>query len=176
MKLFKITISILGIFCLCLSLLGCTLIFNDAKHFKDTNGENDHSLSMISEKEICAVENKCYCVLFGLNPEGKKSYDDSDFLHDADYIEAVATSPLSGVSYIQVTYGLEDSITFTVESERTAGNLRIVLLDENYNIIHDFDIDGESQYTVNNAKGKEFEIRVAGEEAKFVLKVTREFS
>ena len=53
--------------------------------------------------------------------------------------------------------------------------MRIVLLDENLDIIHDFSVTEKSSYTVNNAKGKEFEIRVAGESAEFTINVSREF-
>ena len=63
----------------------------------------------------------------------------------------------TGVSLLQLTYGTAETITFTVECARTKGNVRIVLLDENLDIIHDFSVTEKSSYTVNNAKGKEFE-------------------
>ena len=53
--------------------------------------------------------------------------------------------------------------------------MRIVLLDENLNIVHDFSVTEKSSYTVNDAKGKEFEIRVAGESAEFSVNISREF-
>lgn len=49
-------------------------------------------------------------------------------------------------------------------------------MDENLDIIHDFSITESSTHTVEHAKGKEFEIRVAGESAEFTVDVSREFS
>ena len=130
---------------------------------------------MLTDEDLCAEDNVCYCVAFGLNTSGSKSYADEDYLHDGDTVEASAATPLSGVSLLQLTYGTAETITFTVECARTKGNVRIVLLDENLDIIHDFSVTEKSSYTVNNAKGKEFEIRVAGESAEFTINVSREF-
>ena len=177
MKYIKSILLVLCCFCMVISFSGCALMINKFKvETKDLNGEEDYSLAVLNENDICAEKNVCYCVLFGLNASGASSYTDEEYLHDADHIEATASSPLSGVSLLQATYGSEEAITFTVECTRTKGNVRIVLLDENSDIIHDFNVTGESSYTVNNAKGKEFEIRVAGESAEFTVNVTREFA
>jgi hypothetical protein len=143
---------------------------------KDLNGEDDFSLAVFTDEDICAEFNECYCFVFGLKVSGAKSYTDQDYFHDGDTIKATAYTPLSGVSLLQSTYGAEDTITFTVECNRTKGNVRIVLLDENFDIVHDFSITEKSSYTINNAKGKEFEIRVAGESAEFTINVSREFT
>lgn len=163
--------------CLSFSFSACSLLISKLKvETKDMNGEDDHSLVVFNEEDICAENNDCYCTLYTVVPTGNYSYEGQKLLQDGDSIEAIARSPLSGVALLQATYGKEDTIVFTVECNRTKGNLRIVLLDEELNIIHDFDINGTSQFTVNNAKGKEFEIRVAGESAEFVINVSREFS
>ena len=169
---------LLVLLCLCmvLSLGGCTLLTNKFKvETEDLNGEEDFSLAVLTDEDICAEENVCYCLAFGLNVSGSKSYADEDHLHDGETVEASAATPLSGVSLLQLTYGMTEAITFTVECTRTKGNARIVLLDENLDIIHDFSVTEKSSYTVNNAKGKEFEIRVAGESAEFTVNVSREF-
>ena len=161
---------------LMLSLCSCTLLISKFKvETKDLNGEDDFSLAVLTDEDICAEDNVCYCVVFGLDTSGAKSYANKDYLHDGDVVKASATTPLSGVSLLQTTYGTEETITFTVECDRTKGNVRIVLLDENLDIIHDFSVTEKSSYTVNNAKGKEFEIRVAGESAEFTINVSREF-
>ena len=161
---------------LCASLFSCSLVVNKFKvETEDLNGEDDTTLAVLSEKEICAEDNDCYCVVYGFSPSGAPSYPTVEDWHDADHIEASAQTPLSGVSLLQMTYGKEDTIVFTVECQRTAGNVRIVLLDENLNIIHDFDVDKKSQHTVEDANGKTFEIRVAGESAEFTVTVSREF-
>lgn len=179
MKYIKYILLMLICFCMVITLLGCTLLVNKFKvETKDLNGEDDYSLAVLNDNDICAENNACYCVLMGFSSSGSKSYSDEDYdyTHDADFIKFSANSPLSGVAILQLTYGTEDTITFDVECERTEGNVRIVLLDENLNIVYDFDVAQRSSYTVNDAKGKEFEIRVAGESAKFTVNVARQFS
>ena len=175
MKLKKV-LWILVCLCMILSFCSCSLLISKFKvETKDLNGEDDFSLAVLTDEDICAEDNECYCVVFGLVASGSKSYADEDYLHDGDSVTASANTPLSGVSLLQSTYGTAETITFTVECTRTKGNVRIVLLDENLDIIHDFSITEESSYTVNHAKGKEFEIRVAGESAEFTVNVSREF-
>ena len=169
----RLTVFLLLIFSLC----GCTLLISKFKvETEDLNGEDDYSLAVLTEEDICAEDNVCYCVAFGLDPSGERSYADGEYLHDADSVRATASTPLSGVSLLQITYGTADTVTFTVDCHRTKGNVRIVLLDEQLNIIHDFSITETSAYTVDDAKGREFEIRVAGESAEFTVDVSREFS
>ena len=176
MKLTKKLLSILICIFMLFSLCSCSLLINKIKvETKDLNGEDDFSLAVLTDEDICAENNVCYCVVFGLNASGSKSYADEDYLHDGDFVEASAATPLSGVSLLQLTYGTSETITFTVECARTKGNVRIVLLDENLNIVHDFSVTEKSSYTVNDAKGKNFEIRVAGESAEFSVNISREF-
>ena len=177
MKSIKCALSMLICFCMIFSFCGCSLIIDKIRvETKDKNGEDDYSLAVLTEDDICVEKNVCYCVVFGLNPSGSKTYTDEEYWHDADFIEAAAYSPLSGVSLLQSTYGTADTITLTVVCDRTKGNVRIVLLDENLEIIHDFNITERSSYTVSNAKARDFEIRVAGESAEFTVNVSRAFS
>ncbi len=83
---------------------------------------------------------------------------------------------MSGVKDLQKSYGKEGTIIFTVECERTNGNLRVVIIDaDNWVILHDFSIEGKLTYKVTGAKGKFYEIRVVGEAARFKITATREF-
>ncbi len=176
MKGIKAILSIILVCFLTFALCGCTIISSKYKiETEDTNGEEDHSLAVITEDYIRSDDTECYCVIYFLNTDGDKSYADKDYTHDADKVEASAESPMSGVSIIQRTYGKEETVVFSVDCKRTKGNLRIVLLDEDSNIIHDFDISGESEYKVENAKGKAYEIRAVGESAEFEISASREF-
>ena len=178
MKLLKMVACHLLLIPLLLSACGCTLIRGKMQlEIKDTNGEEDFSLSTLTEKEICAESNESYCAVYGFTPSGASSYEEEDEIwHDADTVEAFAETPLSGVALLQMTYGKEDVILFTVECNRTSGNLRIVLLDESLNIVHDFDVSEKSTYRLSGAKDKSYEIRIAGESAEFEIKVSREFA
>ncbi len=175
MKLLKLFSALLLIPLLC-STLGCSLIMSKATtEVEDTNGPDDHSLAYFDDEYICSADSDCYCVVYGFTPEGEASYSDGEYWHDADRTHAVASTPLSGVTVLQMTYGLEDTIRFTVTPVRTEGNLRIVLLDENYQIIHDFSIEESSTHEISGAKGKTYEILAVGESALFEVSVTREF-
>lgn len=176
---------LLAFVCLCtlLSLCSCASPTNDIydeiegtnAEIKDLNGEEDFSLATLTDEDICAEKTSYHCVAVRLSSSGSKSYVDKDYLYDVDTVKVSATTPLSGVYILQSTFGKTDTVRFTVESTQTKGNLRIVLLDENSDIIHDFSVTEGSSYTVNDATGKEFEIRAAGESAEFTVSVSREF-
>lgn len=85
----------------------------------------------------------------------------------------LAKTPYSGVGVIMRTYGRDDTVIFTVASELTKGNLRIVLLDDAGQLIHDFAIGGEDSVTVTGALDRTYEIRIAGESAEFRIKASR---
>ncbi|MBQ7336961.1 MAG: hypothetical protein IJW40_00740 [Clostridia bacterium] len=158
------------------SLPGCSLIISKiTTDVADTNGPDDHSLAHFDDAYICSDDADCYCATYGFRPEGEASYTDKEYWHDADQTYAHAMSPLSGVTLLQLTYGRESIIRFTVTPTRTEGNLRIVLLDENQTIIHDFSIEESSTYEVTDVKDHEYEILAVGESALFEITVTREF-
>lgn len=176
-------ILIFACLCITLSLCGCGSPTNDIydeidgtnAEIKDLNGEADFSLASLTDEDICAEKTSYHCVAVRLSSSGSKSYVDKDYLYDVDTVKVSATTPFSGVYILQATYGKTDTVRFTVECARTKGNLRLVLVDENSDIIHDFSVTEGSSYTVNDAKGKEFEIRAAGESAEFAVNVSREF-
>ena len=74
MRLRKV-LSILVCLCTMLSLCSCTLLISKFKvETKDLNGEDDFSLAVLTDEDLCAEDNVCYCVAFGLNTSGSKSY------------------------------------------------------------------------------------------------------
>ena len=171
----KITAFLLAAL-LAFSLSSCTLIVGKFKtEIKDSNGEEDSSLAVLTGGDVCADNFETYCVIYGFAPSGEKSYSGEEQWHDADKTEAEALTAFSGVALLQATYGKEDKVKFTVTCARSAGNLRIVLIDEQGKIIHDFATEGTSELELTGALGKEYEIRVAGESAKFNVTVERTF-
>ncbi len=178
MKPIKRIFSLIICLSMLVSLCGCTLLMSKLQvETKDLNGEEDFSLAVLTEEDICAKDNVCYCVYYELEPSGEHSdpASDEDDFHDADFVTGKANTPLSGVTLLQMTYCKEDTVTFTVDCTPTKGNVRIVLLDETLTIVHDFDVEEKSSHTVNGVKGKRFEIRLAGESAEFTVEVSRDF-
>ena len=136
----------------------------------DENGEESYSLAVLTEKEICAEEPKYSCRVFGVGID-----ENAENANASARITAEAKSAFSGVAVLQKTQCDADKVTFTVNCERTAGNLRVVLLDENMRVVHDFAVGESSSFTLENASGKSFELRVAGESAEFSITSERAF-
>ena len=130
------------------------------KEIADENGAEDHSLAVLTDKDICAENPLFYCETYGV------SIDESTGIYK---ITAEAGSPLSGVSVLEKSVCRDEKVTFTVECTHSDGNIRIVLLDENMRVLHDFAAEGASSFTLENALGKSYEIRIAGESARFTV-------
>ena len=69
----------------------------------------------------------------------------------------------------------EKNLYYAIRDQKDLKDYIVQTPYENLDIIHDFSVTEKSSCTVNNAKGKEFEIRVAGESAEFTINVSREF-
>lgn len=120
----------------------------------DENGEESYALAVLTEKEICAREPRYSCRVFGITM-------------DEDKVTAEAGAEFSGVAVLAKIACETESATITVNCKRTKGNVRIVLLDEKMNIVHDFAVGESSAFTLEGVKGKSYEVRIAGESAEF---------
>ena len=165
----------------CLVVVACCF-FGCGKSIKsipDTNGMDDYSLTVLGENELCAEFNESYSLITPtLKVTGDKSFADEGVNdhHDGDYVMAQSLSPVSGVNITQTTFGKTDTVVFTVTSTVTEGNARVYLYCyETETIWHDFLINGTESFTATGCMGKEFDIRVAGESAMYLVEITREF-
>ena len=176
----KKIVSISIIFVISYLLCSCSIIYGKVfREIKEQNGD-DISLYVLKDDEICAELPKNYCLRSQRKPDGEQSYPQDhemygDFL-DRDFWEIKTQSAFSGVGSIQITYGKSNQISFTVTSELTSGNLRIVLLNLNsLSILHDFEVNTTETFLLENASEGEYEIRFAGESAICDVSVMREF-
>ena len=158
-----------------LSLCSCSVLFGETQQtIEDKNGD-DISLAVLGEEELTAEFPESYCLMAGISTGGGTSYKEETF-HDGDIAEAYAMSPFSGVGIIQVTYGKSDKVRFTVDAKLSSGNLKVYLFClTDLTIVHEFKIGEKSSYLLENAKDKEYELRVAGESAEYEIEVNREF-
>ena len=136
----------------------------------DENGAADFSLAVITDSDICAKSPRFSCKIFGIGID-----EDAENADDSAKITAEAKDSFSGVAVLQKTVCEADKVSFMVKCERVAGNLRVVLLDENRSVVHDFNINESLFFVVENAAGKSFELRVAGESAEFTITAERIF-
>ena len=136
----------------------------------DENGAEDYALAVLTEKEICAKSPRYSCSEYGVSID-----NDATGINDSDKLVAHAQAEFSGVCVLQKIACEAETLTVNVKCERTAGNLRIVVLDGARNIVHDFEVGASSSFTLENAKGKTFEIRIAAESAEFNITMERTF-
>ncbi len=168
----RLILLIFLIFTICAYLCGCTVIHGKLKvEIKDKNGD-DTALAVLNDEDIRSENYKSYCFIYGYSGDDVKSFPDGDGFRDNSKVEVLAKTPYSGVGVIMRTYGRDDTVIFTVASELTKGNLRIVLLDDAGQLIHDFAIGGEDSVTVTGALDRTYEIRIAGESAEFRIKAS----
>ena len=161
---------------LALSLCSCTLIASSGMIVKDQNGAEDHSLTVYGDEDLKAERYDSFCVAYGFRGEGERSDPDEDLgMHDSDLTSVSAASDFSGVAVLQFTYGKTDHVRFSVTPTHNSGNMRIVLIDEEGEILHDFPIDSPSSFEVTGALGKRYQVRVAGESAQFHVVTERAF-
>lgn len=170
-----ITSVLLLLVVICMS--GCSLIYSKLKYdVKDMNGD-DTSLAVFTDDDICDELPDNYCLNSIRESEGDSSYSDEDYEDfDMDTVTLMAKSSFSGVGVVQVTYGKSDTITFSVTSKLTEGNLRIVLFDyTNLTVLYDFEVGTTDSFTLTDASEGEYEVRVAGESAIFDITASRTF-
>jgi hypothetical protein len=169
-KIFTLALS----FALALALFACG--GKNPLEIADENGEEDCSLAVLTVSDICAKEPRYSCRIYGIvRMDENRSFSEEQSVYDADKMVGHAQAEFSGVTVLQKTYGITERITFEVTCERTKGNMRVVLVDGNMNIIHDFSLGESSAFTLENAKGKTYEIRIACESAEFNVTAERTF-
>ena len=174
--------TILLLFVICFS--SCATLSSKLKYeIKDTNGD-DTSLAVLTDEDIFENAHLFHCTIYTGTTDGENSFPENhpekeltEFFYDRDQTLSEAQTPFSGVEVLQATYGKSDTITFTVTSKLTEGNLRIVLFDyKNRAILYDFEVGTTDSFTVTNASEEEYEIRVAGESAIFDITTLRTFN
>lgn len=134
-----------------LSLASCTI-----GHIKDTNGENDFSLTTIDDERIA---------------KGVSSYVQSMAVKsENDGVVNYHASKFSGVYVLKkIPYAFGERLIINTSITVDSGNFRAVLIQDG-EIIKDLPF-GENQVTIIEKPTRNYEIRVAGESAKFNLRL-----
>ena len=180
----KLFYFIVALIMIAINLCGCTLISDKVLYeIKDTNGD-DTSLAVLTDEDIFENAHLFHCTIYTGTTAGENSFPEdhpekelTEFFYDRDQTLSEAQTHFSGVEVLQATYGKSDTITFTVTSKLTEGNLRIVLIDyKNRAILYDFEVGTTDSFTVTNSSEEEYEIRVAGESAIFDITTLRTFN
>jgi len=147
---FKKVFALFFVLALALMLFACG---EKPLEIADENGAEDHSLAVLTLQEICAQNPKYSCRVYGVGIIDDGKSGENGGVYDADKIVGEAGSEFSGVAVLQKTYGKSEKITFAVNCERTKGNMRVVLVDDKLNVIHDFAVGESSVFELENAAG-----------------------
>lgn len=154
--------------------------FNRAmsRQYEDKNGDS---------KELCIITNdiieqyhESYDAIGihryseGLHASGVKNNEiDSDLdSYDNEYTE-ISIKQLSGLILCNAYLGTGKQVTYTVTSQVTKGNLKIVITDEVGRILYELPLDQESSISFVGENKKLYYLKFAGESAKFEATIVR---
>ena len=147
-------------------------IFGDdsMEKYVDTNGSDNYSLQNIDETLMIGGNHyraSMPHIETSGNSSGMAEYE------ECDYDSVVHSSAIfNGVLVAQATKVVDGVVEFTVENTINQGNARITLIVDGI-ILHDFEINNTTTYTLKNADGKEALIVFAGEDADMEISITR---
>lgn len=123
---------------------------------EDTNGEDDYSLVKYSDEDI-TKKSSSYSAL-GLI---KKNIGSN---------KSISASKFSGIYTIETVDLSSGTLVFSIESELTSGNFRIVIVKDG-SIVEDAELNKTDTIEITNANGK-YILKIVGESAKFSVKWT----
>jgi maltose-binding protein MalE len=161
----KVLIMLLGLFMFVL-MTGCSQI-------EDTNG-SETGLETITEAEILGGSFSSSSVMSKTSSKRVLKtlvgqYEDLD-----NDVYEMTVGKFSGISNIHVTQLSEgDSLTLDYETTQEAGNVRIVLVAPNDQIIYDFKLNSSDSFSFVAEESGEYFVRIAGESFKGSIEIER---
>ena len=172
MLIFVISVSVFTI--VVLSFL-ISLIFR-AKNsiIEDTNGISDFSLNTITENEIKETKFSNFSsFLSGHSDEGKHSDVDDFRLDEADYDYTYnSAKSFSGIMIANVTKTDKENLTLEIKSAVESGNFSVYVYIED-ELYCDVNINSTETVNMSGISNKTVYVKVAGEDAKMKIDVTR---
>lgn len=138
-------------------VVACILGFsNSVEHIEDTNGENDYSLQVITDKNIETLD------------FGSKGF--SETTNNVTNERYFSSKKFTGVADVFEVTSLGSSCTVYVNYfDVRGGNIKLVVVKDG-KIVHEFKPNEVAQqFTVENVKGSSVALRIAGESASFKL-------
>lgn len=143
-------------------------------HFNDTNGDQDKSLALITDEMI------------NRHIEDYRAYKrhvsreiDNEIRISGDYEECdrsfikTKIGKLSGIYICNAYKGVGKDVTYKINSTVKSGNFRIVITDEECNILYDIPIDQEYELTFFAENEKCYYVKFIGESAEINVTIER---
>ena len=143
-------------------------------HFDDTNGEEDKTPALIKDEHINRHFEDYHAykrhVSWKTNNEKRITDDFEDC--DSSFIET-RIGKLSGIYVCNAHKGIDKNVTYKINSHVKSGNFRMVITDEECNILYEIPIDKEHELTFFAEKDKCYYLKFIAESAEIDVTVER---
>lgn len=169
--LFRFSAILLSLCLAGTSLASCTLL--TSSQIKDTNGDAK-DLAVITDDDI---QNGAYGSVFLMSSTYSEGYNTSDVVgghkeEDHDY-SRLSAKKFSGVHIENAFLGNGSDVTYVIESTVSSGNFKIVIMDEDHQILEVVPIDEKATVKISTEAGKLYFVTYAGESAEIKVALWR---
>lgn len=142
--------------------------------FEDVNGE-DKSLARITNEMIEEYREDYRALKRKVSTKGHPTSGVTGHFSDCDY-DHIETKigKLSGIYVCNAYLGKGREVTYNIDSTVHSGNLKIVITNENDDIIYDVPIDSKETVSFFAEESKLYYVKFVGESAELEIDVFRE--
>ena len=143
-------------------------------HFDDINGDDDKSLALITDEMINRYIEDYRAYKRHVSRKTDNEVRVSGYYEDCDrsFIET-RIGKLSGLYVCNAYKGIGKDVTYKINSTVKSGNFRIVITDEECNILYDIPIDRKHELTFFAEKDQCYYVKFIGESAEIDVTVER---
>ena len=154
-------------------LIAVIISLTSESDFIDTNGPENFALTEITREDILSKDNNYRSSVGSASHSGHHTNIIGTRLRDCDY-DYISKSfgKIHGVVILQATKISGNTLTLNISSSIESGNAEIVIIvDGEYYC--SVDVNQHQSITLQNVSNKEVIVKLAGEEAKMKIDVTR---
>ena len=165
-----IVVSILIFVCLWIAKYN----YEMSMHFDDINGDNDKSLALITDDMITHYfeDYRAYKIRVTRKADNEVRISGDYEICDRSFIET-RIGKLSGIYVCNAYKGIGKSVSYKITSTIKSGNFKIVITDEDCNILHNIPIDDEYELTFFAEQDQCYYVKFIGESAEIDVVVER---
>ena len=172
----KVLIVSIIVFCI---VVGCLVIFQMrymqemAMQLEDKNGD-DKALCILTDNDIKDITHEYRSLKRQVQSKGLNTSGVSGFFEDYDNDYTKTTiGTLSGIYVCNAVKGSGSLVRYIIDSTVYSGNFRIVITDEDNNILVDVPIDSKETVEIKTERDKDYYVKFVAESANFEAEVWR---
>ena len=172
MKTTKTIFAFLAILCLLSATLSSCALATSTQ-IEDTNGDAKE-LAVITDADIQDGTYGSTMLVSSTYSEGHNTSGVVGGNKDKDNsYNRLSVKKFSGILTVNVCKGNGADVTYTIESTVSSGNFKMVIMDEDHQILHVVPIDEKATVTIPTEKGKLYFVTIAGESAEIKVELRR---